>query len=36
MLFESNKDKGRAGMAFGIAYFGSSGYTVNIPLNDTQ
>ncbi len=23
-------------MALGIAYFGSSGYTVNIPLNDTQ
>lgn len=36
MLFESNKDKGRAGMALGIAYFGANGYTVNIPLNDTQ
>lgn len=36
MLFESNKDKGRAGMSLGIAYFGSNGYTVNIPLNDTQ
>ena len=36
MVFESNKDKGRAGMALGIAYFGANGYTVNIPLNDTQ
>ena len=36
MLFESNKDKGRAGMSLGIAYFGANGYTVNIPLNDTQ
>lgn len=36
MLFETNKDKGRAGMAMGIAYFGVNGYTVNIPLNDTQ
>lgn len=23
-------------MALGIAYFGANGYTVNIPLNDTQ
>ena len=36
MLFTSNKDKGRAGMAMAIAYFGSNGYTVNLPLNDTQ
>lgn len=36
MLFETNKDKGRAGMALGIAYFGANGYTINIPLNDTQ
>lgn len=36
MLFETNKDKGRAGMAMGVAYFGANGYTVNIPLNDTQ
>ena len=36
MLFETNKDKGRAGMALGIAYYGANGYTVNIPLNDTQ
>ena len=36
MLFETNKDKGRAGMSFAIAYFGSNGYTVSVPLNDTQ
>ena len=36
MLFETNKDKGRAGMALAIAYFGANGYTVSIPLNDTQ
>lgn len=36
MLFETNKDKGRAGLAMGIAYFGSNGYCVNLPLNDTQ
>lgn len=36
MVFETNKDKGRAGMALGIAYFGANGYTVNISLNDTQ
>ena len=36
MIFETNRDKGRAGMALGIAYFGANGYTVNIPLNDTQ
>lgn len=36
MIFETNKDKGRAGMTLGIAYFGANGYTVNIPLNDTQ
>ena len=36
MLFETNKDKGRAGLAMGIAYFGANGYCVNLPLNDTQ
>ena len=36
MLFQTNRDKGRAGMAMAIAYFGANGYTVNIPLNDTQ
>lgn len=36
MLFDTNKNKGRAGMAIAIAYFGANGYTVSIPLNDTQ
>lgn len=36
MLFETNKEKGRAGFVLGIAWFGANGYTVNIPLNDTQ
>lgn len=36
MTFETNRDKGRAGMSLAIGYFGSHGYTVNIPLNDTQ
>lgn len=36
MVFETNREKGRAGMSMAIAYFGANGYTVNIPLNDTQ
>ena len=36
MLFKTNQDKGRAGMAMAIAYFGANGHTVSIPLNDTQ
>lgn len=36
MIFETNQDKGRAGMSMAIAYFGANGYTVSIPLNDTQ
>ncbi len=36
MLFETNKEKGRAGLASAIGYFGTHGYTVSIPLNDTQ
>lgn len=36
MIFESNKDKGRASLGIAIAYFSSNGYTVSIPLNDTQ
>ena len=36
MLFETNKQKGKAGLAMAIAYFGSNGYNVSIPLNDTQ
>lgn len=36
MIAETNKDKGRAGLAIAIGYYGSNGYTVSIPLNDTQ
>ena len=36
MIFETNKDKGRAGLVMGMAYFGANGYTVSTPLNDTQ
>lgn len=36
MIFETNKDKGRAGLSLGIAWFGANGYSINIPLNDTQ
>ena len=36
MLFETNQDKGRAGISAAIGYFGTHGYTVSIPLNDTQ
>lgn len=36
MVFNTNKDKGRAGLSAAIAYFGMNGYNVSIPLNDTQ
>ena len=36
MEITTNKDKGRAGLSLAIAYFGTNGYTVSIPLNDTQ
>lgn len=36
MLFDTNKNKGRTGLAQGIGYFGSNGYNVLMPLNDTQ
>ena len=36
MLIETNKQKGNAGLSLGIAYFGANGYTISIPLNDTQ
>ena len=36
MIFSDNKEKGNAGLGFAIAYFSSNGYTVSIPLNDTQ
>ena len=36
MQIENNRDRGRAGLSLAIAYFGSNGYTVNLPINDTQ
>ena len=36
MVLDSNKNKGRAALVMAIAYFGSNGYTVSTPLNDTQ
>ena len=36
MIFNTNKEKGRAGLSLGIAYFGANRYCVNLPLNDTQ
>lgn len=36
MILENNKDKGRAGLSLAIGYYGTQGYTISIPLNDTQ
>lgn len=36
MNFKNNKEKGNAGLGIAIAYFSTNGYTVSIPLNDTQ
>lgn len=36
MNFSTNKEKGNAGLGIAIAYFSVNGYTVSIPLNDTQ
>lgn len=36
MVFDTNKQRGNAGLSYAIAYFGCNGYTVSIPLNDTQ
>ena len=36
MIFKTNKEKGNAGLGIAIAYYSSNGYTVSIPLNDTQ
>lgn len=36
MVFNTNKEKGNSGLGIAIAYFSTSGYTVSIPLNDTQ
>ena len=36
MDFNSNKEKGNTGLGIAIAYYSANGYTVSIPLNDTQ
>lgn len=36
MQIGNNKEKGRAGLSLAIAYFGTNGYTVSLPINDTQ
>jgi len=36
MKFSTNKEKGIAGLSFAITYFSTNGYTVSIPLNDSQ
>lgn len=36
MIFNTNKEKGNTSLGIAIAYYASNGYTVFIPLNDTQ
>jgi len=36
MVVNTNRDRGNAGLALAISYYGANGYTVSIPLNDTQ
>lgn len=36
MVFATNKERGNAGLALAIAFYGANGYTVCLPLNDTQ
>ena len=36
MKFRTNKEKGNFGLGMAMAYYTSKGYTVSIPLNDTQ
>ena len=36
MQFITNKEKGNTGLGIAIAYYTFNGYTVSIPLNDTQ
>ena len=36
MVFDTNKERGNAGLSMAIAYFGANGYIVSLPLNDTQ
>lgn len=36
MKFSTNKEKGNTALGIAIGYFSANGYTVSIPLNDTQ
>ena len=36
MVADTNKQRGNCGLGIAIAYFSTNGYTVSIPLNDTQ
>ena len=36
MIDSTNKQRGNCGLGIAIAYFSTNGYTVSIPLNDTQ
>lgn len=36
MKFSTNKEKGNTSLGIAVAYYSSNGYTVSIPLNDTQ
>lgn len=36
MKFNTNKEKGNSSLGIAIAYYSCNGYTVSIPLNDTQ
>lgn len=36
MIFNTNKAKGNTSLGIAIAYYSANGYTVSIPLNDTQ
>ena len=36
MQIKTNKDRGRIGLTMAINYFSCQGYTVSLPLNDTQ
>lgn len=36
MKLDTKRNIGNAGLSMAIAYFGANGYTVSVPLNDTQ
>lgn len=36
MIINTNKQRGNAGIGLAIGYYSTNGYTVSVPLNDTQ